>query len=146
MAFKFKLQPLLKHRTLLENQARQELAEAIAEEAALQQAIEDLRQNYRSLCQEFEQKKACGMLLQELLIYQRSLKQKTEELKEIQARASELQARTEQRRARLTEACKDKTLMEKLKSKKEDEYRQEMLRQEMNHLDEMALLLGKPRL
>jgi flagellar FliJ protein len=62
------------------------------------------------------------------------------------SKASQLQARTEQQRVRLTEASKDKTLMEKLKSKKEEEYRQDMLRQEMNHLDEMALLLEKKRL
>jgi hypothetical protein len=36
--------------------------------------------------------------------------------------------------------------MEKLKSKKEEEYRQDMRREEMNHLDEMALLLEKKRL
>jgi flagellar FliJ protein len=86
------------------------------------------------------------MLLQELVLYERSLKQKTQTLKGMLSKASQLQARTEQQRVHLTEASKDKTLMEKLKSKKEEEYRQDMRREEMNHLDEMALLLEKKRL
>jgi flagellar FliJ protein len=146
MAFKFKLQPLLKHRTLLEDQAREALARAMSEEAAHQQAVEKHRQEYLDLQQEFEEKKSRGMLLQELVLYERSLKQKTQTLKGMLSKASQLQARTEQQRVHLTEASKDKTLMEKLKSKKEEEYRQDMLRQEMNHLDEMALLLEKKRL
>jgi flagellar FliJ protein len=143
MAFKFKLQPLLKHRTLLENLARQALAEAMSNEAAMEQAIEKHRQICRDLEQEFEQKKSKGMVLQELLIYERSLKRQAEKLKQLRAEAASLHTRTEQQRAHLTESSKDRTLMEKLKTKREDEYRQDMLRQEMNDLDEIALLLGK---
>lgn len=146
MAFKFKLQSLLKHRTLLENQARQTLAEAMAEEAAMEQVIKNHQQACRELEQEFEQKKTKGMVLQELLIYERSLKRQAAKLKELRAEATTLHTRTEQQRMRLTEASKDKTLMEKLKTKREDEYRQDMLRQEMNDLDEIALLLGKQSL
>jgi flagellar FliJ protein len=146
MSFTFKLQPLLKHRTLLENQARQALAEALAEEAALQQVIEEHCQARQALQQEFEDKKALGMDWAELLIYDRSLKRRAARLRELQAQARELQAQSEQRRACLTEASRDKTLMEKLRTRMEDEHRQEMLRREMVHLDEVALQLGKNRL
>ncbi|APG23710.1 flagellar export protein FliJ [Syntrophotalea acetylenica] len=146
MSFTFKLQPLLKHRTLLENQARQALAEALAEEAALQQVIEEHCQARQALQQEFEDKKALGMDWAELLIYDRSLKRRAARLRELQAQARELQAQSEQRRACLTEASRDKTLMEKLRTRMEDEHRQEMLRREMVHLDEVALRLGKNRL
>jgi flagellar FliJ protein len=146
MSFTFKLQPLLKHRTLLENQARQALAEALAEEAALRQVIEDHCQARQALQQEFEDKKALGMDWAELLIYDRSLKRRAARLRELQAQARELQAQSEQRRACLTEASRDKTLMEKLRTRMEDEHRQEMLRREMVHLDEVALRLGKNRL
>ena len=146
MAFKFKLQSLLKHRTLLENQARQTLAEAMAEEAAMEQIIKNHQQTCHELEQEFEQKKIKGMVLQELLIYERSLKRQAAKLKELRAEVTALHTRTEQQRIRLTEASKDKTLMEKLKTKREDEYRQGMLRKEMNDLDEIALLLGKQSL
>lgn len=145
MTFKFKLQPLLKHRTLLEDQARQALAEAMSEESALQQHMDRHNSGYLAMQEQFEEKKRNGMALQELLIYERSLKRQAQELKELRTKAADLQARTERQRNRLTEASKDKTLMEKLKSKKEEEHRQDMLRQEMNHLDEMALLLGKLR-
>jgi flagellar FliJ protein len=146
MSFTFKLQPLLKHRTLLENQARQALAEALAEEAALRQVIEEHCQARQALQQEFENKKALGMDWAELLIYDRSLKRRAARLRELQAQARELQAQSEQRRACLTEASRDKTLMEKLRTRMEDEHRQEMLRREMVHLDEVALRLGKNRL
>lgn len=146
MSFTFKLQPLLKHRTLLENQARQALAEALAEEAALQQVIEEHCQARQALQQEFEDKKALGMDWAELLIYDRSLKRRAARLRELQAQARELQAQSEQRRACLTEASRDKTLMENLRTRMEDEHRQEMLRREMVHLDEVALRLGKNRL
>lgn len=146
MSFTFKLQPLLKHRTLLENQARQALAEALAEEAALQQVIEEHCQARQALQQEFENKKALGMDWAELLIYDRSLKRRAARLRELQAQARELQAQSEQRRACLTEASRDKTLMENLRTRMEDEHRQEMLRREMVHLDEVALQLGKNRL
>ncbi|MGE4492554.1 MAG: flagellar export protein FliJ [Syntrophotalea sp.] len=146
MSFTFKLQPLLKHRTLLENQARQALAEALAEEAALQQVIEEHCQARQALQQEFEDKKALGMDWAELLIYDRSLKRRAARLRELQAQARELQAQSEQRRACLTEASRDKTLMENLRTRMEDEHRQEMLRREMVHLDEVALQLGKNRL
>lgn len=143
MAFKFKLQSLLKHRTLLENQGRQALAEAMAEETAMEQTIEKHLQTCHAVEQEFEQKKIQGMVLQELLIYERSLKRQAAKLKDLRAEAVNLHTKTDQQRSRLTEASKDRTLMDKLKTKREDEYRQEMLRQEMNDLDEMALLLGK---
>lgn len=146
MAFKFKLQPLLKHRSLLEDRARQALADAMAEEAAMEEIIAGHRHAYIALLEEYEHKKSRGMLLQDLLIYERSLKRQSDKLRELRGQAATLHTRTEQQRTHLTEASKDRTLMEKLKSKKEEEHRQEMLRQEMNHLDEIALLLGKQRL
>lgn len=146
MSFKFKLQPVLKHRTLLENGARQALADAMAEEAAMQQLIEEHTRAITALQQEFGEKKSRGMALEELIIYDRSLKRRSAKLKELRTRAGELHAKTEHRRAALTEASKDKTLMEKLREKMEEEHRQEMLRREMIHLDEVALLLEKNRL
>ena len=49
----------------------------------------------------------------------------------------------EQRRQSLVEASKDRKLLEKLREKKAAEHRQELLRQEMVQLDELALRRDK---
>jgi len=139
----FKLQPLLNYRVLLENRARQELLETLSQEAELERTISAGRHALTAQQAEFEARRDDGIGLQELLLYENSLRRQAEQLKKLLGQAEKLRHTIEQRRQSLVEASKDRKLLEKLREKKAAEHRQELLRQEMVQLDELALRRDK---
>lgn len=139
MAEKFKLQPVLKHRGLLEDLARQRLAETIGQEQDLLAKIALQRGELKSLQTELVQHQRHGISVQDLLLYEGHIDHCGKLLAELGRQQKHLQEAVSMCREALCQASQDKKLLENLKEKKMDEFRRKLLQMEGRQLDEIAL-------
>lgn len=135
----FKLQPVLDYRQVLEDQAKQELARCLREEAELMQAIGAEEDDLGRLYRELETRQQAGIGCDALMLFQNRISHKIERLAQLAERMDRLQHKLARRRQAFTEAARDKKLLEKLKEKKDLEFRQEAKRRETIVLDEIAV-------
>ncbi len=142
MPSKFKLQPVLKHRGLLEDQARQRLAEALREERELLERFEQERRALETLQSDLCQQQMRGISIQDLLLYESHIDHRSRVLSHLGNKHEQLREKIADCRLALCQASQDKQLLEKLKAKKEAEFRQLQQQHETRQLDEIALQFG----
>jgi flagellar FliJ protein len=139
MAKKFKLQPVLKHRGLLEDLARQRLAETMGQEKDLLDKISFQRGELKSLQTELIQHQSHGISVQDLLLYEGHIDHCGKALADLNRQHKHLQEAVSRCREALCQASQNKKLLENLKEKKMAEHRWHLLRMENRELDEIAL-------
>jgi len=140
MTARFKLEPVRKHRRILEDQARQRLAEVQTSYAAHQQETAQRQTALEHIQNELRRQQSSGINAVELLLYDQSLQRHRRQLEESRRRAEELEQAIAQRFEALAEACRNRRLLEKLKEKQRQAWRQKLQRLERNQLDETALI------
>lgn len=137
--YKFRLEKILSHRRSRETVAQQKLAAARQQEKELRLELAGARGHLADSAAEFETRKRLGLDSQELLLYQDHFKRITEALIELQARWELACRDVELRRKALIAASMDKRLLERLREKKALEFHRELLCQENNVFDEIAI-------
>jgi flagellar FliJ protein len=141
MAGPFKLQTVLNHRQRLEDIAAQRLSAALAREAALQRQLGEKRTAFDQLLGEFTGRQKAGISVHELQVYRHSIQRGQDQLKTLAGQAEQLVREVESCRRQLTEICRKKKLLEKLKEHHQEEQLYQDNQKEMAQLDEIALRL-----
>ncbi len=142
MAKGFKLQSVLKHRGLLEDLARQRLAETLSREQALRAEMDRVRSGIESLQVELCQRQMHGISVQDLLLYEAHIDHRGKQIAELKRQTKRTQDDVAGCRMALCQASQDKQLLENLKDKKMAEHRRLLHAQETRQLDEIALQVG----
>jgi flagellar FliJ protein len=136
--FNFKLEPVLRYRGMIEEQRKMDFArEAASYERALK-ALEDIRNRIGEVEREFRSKNAEGMTAAEARIYLYYLSS----LREIERiRHEEFEAasrKMEEARVKLMRARRDRKIIETLKDRAFELYREEVKRGERKLIDEVS--------
>lgn len=135
----FKLQPVLKHRGLLEDQARQRLAAALHEELALRSRIEAEGEALSTLQAELRQQQMHGLSVQDLLLYESHIDHRGKTLRYLSREHEELEREVASCRLALCKTSQDRQLLEKLKTRHETEEHERQRQRDTRMLDEIAL-------
>ncbi len=136
----FKLQAVLDHRQRLEDLAKQALAEAIQHERLLMSRMTDETGELAAICRSYEERQSIGMQGHEFMLYENRISHKRQVLIDLDCQLEESRQQVLRMRQSLTEASREKKLLEKLKEKKADEIKHELARQEMLQIDEVAIM------
>lgn len=135
----FKLQPVLKHRGLLEDQARQRLAAVLSSEQELRVRYEQEQAALRALQAELRRQQMHGVSVQDLLLYEAHIDHCGRVLRYLGREHEELEHEVAACRLALCKTSQDRQLLEKLKTKHETDERQLQQQRETRQLDEIAL-------
>jgi len=139
----FKLQAVLDHRQRLEDLAQQSLAEAIQSERLLMSRMTDETGELTEICRSYEERQNAGMHGHEFVLYENRISHKRQVLQDLDRQLEESRKQVQRMREALAEASREKKLLEKLKEKKEDEIKRELVRLEMLQIDELAIMHRK---
>ncbi len=135
----FKLEQVLVYRGEIEKACKQEFAAA---KQGLEKAHDDLirEEGYvNELTQEFCSRQQELECIDEMRMYSDFFARKREEIKTQKELVEQLDRVMNDRREDLLDATKDKKVLESLKQKKFDVFRQEMKQKESNFLDEISI-------
>lgn len=135
----FELEQVLVYRREMEKLRKQEFAEA---KHGLEQADQELKREEKlveQLSQEFQRCQQDIGCIDDMRMYSDFFARKREEIKQHKDRIEQLDYIMNERRADLMEASRDKKVLESLKEKKAEEYRQDMSTKERNFLDEISV-------
>jgi len=139
---KFKLEPVLTYRQILENQAQQKLAQALDREAALISEITRQEEELQALYAERDKRQQSGMAIHEMQLYENRISHQVQSLAEMVEQLDRLSRQVVASREALCDASRDKKLLEKVKEKHRMQQQAEMRRRESNLLDEVAVLFN----
>lgn len=135
----FKLEQVLVYRGEIEKVCKQEFAAA---KQGLEKAHDELlreEEYVNDLTHEFCNRQQELDCIDEMRMYSDFFARKREEIKSQKERVEQLDRVMNERREVLLDATKDKKVLESLKQKKFDEFRQEMKQKESNFLDEISI-------
>ena len=135
----FALHQVLNYRTDLERLRKQEFATARQDLDRANDRLNQERNQAADLAREFTERNGQIDSVVELQLYADFFARKREQIKQQQERIMALDRILEQRREELVQATQDKKVLESLKEKKEQEFRQEQQRKERDFLDEMSV-------
>lgn len=135
----FALHQVLNYRTDLERLRKQEFATARQDLDRANDRLNQERNQAADLAREFAERNGQIDSVVELQLYADFFARKREQIKQQQERIMALDRILEQRREELVQATQDKKVLESLKEKKEQEFRQEQQRKERDFLDEMSV-------
>ena len=135
----FELEQVLKYRLEVERLRKQEFATA---KQGFEHAHDELKQEEalaEDLSQEFSQRHSELASIDELRMYTDFFARKREEIKNRKEQLDQLSQVMNERRENLLDATKDKKVLETLKEKKAQEFRQAMDLKEQAFMDEIAV-------
>lgn len=135
----FRLQKVLDYRQRLEELARMALAESLEQEARQVERLEAAQRELGALYAEIEGYKSDGIVPHELLLYEAHWSRKVAALASLAEELDSARRQVIARREGLCEASRDKKLLETVKSRKQEEARQEERRRDAIVLDEIAV-------
>jgi flagellar FliJ protein len=138
--FKFRLEALLSYRKHLERNAQQEVVTVQGEIISLKDIIEDINKEYDEAEKKVAERAEGGIngeLLRQYTNYFKGLEfQRTV----LGRRVGELEKMLKQKQKKLKEKSVEKKVLENLRTRKNEEYYQEMFKNEMKEADETTLL------
>lgn len=138
--FKFRLQGLLKYKGHLEQIAKQDMAQAVADVLACEQRITRLQEEKISAADQLETLVEKGMAAGQFNRYRQFITSLDQMIMVERNRKIELEKILEAKRDILKQRTIEKKSLERLKEKQTREYTHEMLKEEQKELDEIASL------
>lgn len=139
MAGKFKLQSVLNYRQSLEDQAQQVLTESLQAQKRLENKFQQQANSFNKYDHELKLRQQEGMTVAEMDLYESQIYHCRRMMVELQQQLEQLDRQISEERNALQQAARDRQIMGKLKDKQDEEYRQELSRQERVMLDEISL-------
>ena len=139
MADRSRLQVVLKHRRILEEQAQQRLAAALDRQTALLEELSRLRESCEALCSEAQARGSQGIAAHELLLYEEEIGRRRQRRGALEQDLQQAVEAVEEERQALCRATQDRKLLEKLLEKAAAQERRLGERREMAWIDELAL-------
>jgi len=135
----FTLEPVLRHRKLLEENLQRELAVLKKLLLAAQQKLKDYRNHTNELLGELEQKQDKGAAISEISLYVRFIEQLSLHMTKQEETVRIIQEQVDNKRQDLLEATKKKQILERLKEKALRAYQQLLRKREEDFLNEVGI-------
>jgi flagellar FliJ protein len=137
--YKFTLEPVLNHRKIIEEELQKELADLkrrLVDEKRKLETYE--RAKSRSLA-ELQQKQEEGITAPEILLYESFIERLSRDLDKQKERVLGAEQKVDQKLEDLVAATKRRKTLDKLKEKGLEKYRRELLKNEQDFLNEVAV-------
>ena len=138
--FQFRLQSLLKYKRHLEQVAKQEMAQAVADVLACEQRITRLEKDRISTIDQLDSLVEKGMGAGQFNRYRQFITATDQMISLERNRQTELEKILDEKRDTLKQRTIDKKSLERLREKQDREYTHGMIREEQKSLDEMTSL------
>ena len=138
--FSFRLESLMKYRRYLELQAQQDVARAYRDVRACEMRIHTLEHEHSRTAQTLDRAAAKGITANDFKNYSDYLDGLTDDLAQLLQQKTALGAELRENQTILTRRSVDRQVLERLKTRKRNEYIQGFLRSEQNASDEIASL------
>ncbi|WP_462267436.1 flagellar export protein FliJ [Desulfobacter sp.] len=138
--FQFRLQSLLKYKRHLEQAAKQETAQAVADVLTCEQRITGLQKDKTSATDQLESLMEKGMVAGRFNRYREFITAVDQSIILERNKKTELEKILDDKREALKQRTIDKKSLERLREKQAREYIHEMIREEQKSLDEIASL------
>ncbi len=135
----FKLEVVLKHRKRLEEMAQGNLAASLKKENELRAMLADCEANLARTCDEMAAMQQRGVDLLDLQLHIDHVSHLHRRIEALGRQVAKAEQETGKRRDELAQASRDRQLLEKLKDKKNMEYRYHMQRKDAALMDEIAI-------
>jgi flagellar FliJ protein len=134
-AFHFSLEKVLRLRTYREQEAKIDLGRAIGVLSEIENQIKAVAEDrYRAAAERF----APGNDALKMTRYERYIQRLDQARDQLLEEAARAELAVEEKRARYLEASRDRKVLDKLREKREKEYRKEMFAEETKTLDDIS--------
>lgn len=136
--FRFGLDSVLDYRRQLLDSCQSEYARAMDQVRRQEERKADAEARYRSLNQEFREAAAVGITAADALTYEGGLRLLEQEIARETQRLEEYRRTAEEKREKMVHAHIDKTVLERLREKKRQDYDKEVQKSEELFIDELV--------
>jgi flagellar FliJ protein len=141
--FKFKLAAVLRHREAIEKEKQRDYALALARQKELEDQLKALDQQMQATNEDVRQNHLVGRLdVSFITAHRRFLLGMRRKAMDLAAALARAQKETEAARVVMAEAAKQRMVLEKLREKQQERWRDEVARKEMMALDEVAMQIA----
>ncbi|UCF85777.1 MAG: flagellar export protein FliJ [Desulfobacteraceae bacterium] len=137
--YNFNLEPVLKHRKLVEENLQKELAVLKLSLVNERKRLQTYKESRSKFLVELHRKQEEGTTISDVFLYLPFIEQLSKDIEKQNKTVSDLEKDVEQKRQDLVEASKKKKTLEKLKDKGLKAYKQEMIKNEQEFLNEVAV-------
>ena len=137
--YNFNLEPVLKHRKLVEENLQKELAVLKLLLVNEREKLQTYKESRSKFLVELQRKQEEGTTISDVFLYLPFIEQLSKDIEKQNMTVSDLEKDVEQKRQDLVEATKKKKTLEKLKDKGLKAYKQEMIKNEQEFLNEVAV-------
>lgn len=136
----FSMEPVLRYRQQLEDEARQKLFASLEKEAKIRAKLNATTNILSKLYKDLSFERTQGTTVDRLLLFEKRTLMEQDNIKELQTKLEQQEKVVERRRRHLLQASQDKKALEKLKEKQNVAYKQYKDKKEAAMLDEIAVL------
>jgi flagellar FliJ protein len=136
----FTMHAVLKYRKQLEDIARQRLYQALEEEARMQAALLQIKEELTELYTSLQKDKEQGTTVDRLILFDHRIEVVQELVARRQSELEKQQVQVAKNRQQLVKTSKDRKIMEKLREQQNAAYAQYLEKKETIMLDEIAVL------
>jgi flagellar FliJ protein len=137
--YKFPLEPVLRHRSFIEENLQKELAMLKNMLSIEKKKLGSYRKARYEFLSELQKKEKEGITISEIVLYFSFIERLSNDIVKQRDRIFEAEKKVDQKRSELIDAMKNRKILEKLKEKKGEAYRQEVMKKEMRFLNEVAV-------
>jgi flagellar protein FliJ len=139
VTYKFKLQSVLDHRQLLEDNIKKELADIRQQAIEHQHQLEGLKRKEMDTIRALKQEQMEGLSSDQVVAYHAFLRELAQRMTNQQEAIEEIHIQETAKQDELLEAMKKRQSLEKLKDQGLDRYHQTLLKKERVFIDEIAV-------
>ena len=140
---KFKLDPVLNYRKMLEDVECQKLSEVQLEKKKLLDSIDETRKKLETYYENLEKRRNEGVLIQELMLLEKNVQHHLELLENLTEKLGKMEKKVEKQQKALKEASRNKKLLKNLKDKFVEKEKELLQQKEQAEIDEIAVLFHK---
>lgn len=137
--YTFKLQAVLDHRQFFEDNLRKELSEIKAKVVNEEQLLESLKRKEMKTIQSLQVEQVSGITCHQIVTYHTYLNQLFKRISAQETVVEGIRTEAAQKHAEMIDAVKKRKILESLKEKGIDRYRQMILDQDAKIVDEIAV-------
>lgn len=137
--YTFRLQSVLDHRQLVEDNVKKELAQIRQQVVESQKKLEWLKQKEMQTVQTLQHDQIQGLSSDGVLAYQTFLRNLSQRMIDQQKTIDRICAQEAAKKSQLLEAMKKRQILEKLKEKGVEHYQQSIFKKEQAFIDEIAV-------
>lgn len=137
--FRFNLQAVLTQRTHIERERQRVLGELLGKMAGLEGELQELDQTVKSATQELRDSRLTGVVdLAFLAAHRRFVLATERKARTVVQKMGLLQRQVDEARGLLVEAARARKVVDKLRERRFDDWRNDLLRKEQEQLDEVG--------